>query len=402
MMDLRFPDGFLWGASTSAHQTEGNNVSSDWWQTELVRPEMEHSGDAVDSYHRYEQDMRLLADAGLDAYRFSIEWARIEPVEGAFSRAELAHYRRMIETARSLGLEPVVTLHHFSEPQWFTDLGSWLGPRAIELFVRYVRRAAEILDGVAWVVTINEPNMVALMKGMARSYAATGELPSMQSPPDEEIGRVLVRAHTEAVTALRELVPAKLGWSVATQAILPTPGNEVKHAEVQYLFDNLYLEASRGDDFVGVQSYSSRLVDENGLVPVGSGAAGVLPPSRFEPHALGIALRQAWEVTEHTPLLVTENGIDTEDDALRAQFIREAVAHLHAAVEDGLDVRGYLHWSALDNFEWGSWHPRYGLIGVDRATFERTPKPSLGVLGSIARASSLGPRREGGDRADGV
>ncbi|MGO4759671.1 family 1 glycosylhydrolase, partial [Streptomyces sp. 2MCAF27] len=149
----RLVPGFLWGASTAPHQVEGNNLNSDWWATEQLLPGMELSGDAIDSYHRYPEDMRLLADAGLTSYRFGIEWARIEPIPGEFSRAELAHYRRMIDTARQLGLEPVVTLHHFTNPKWFVDEGGWAGERAVERFQAYIRAATSILDDVKWVCT---------------------------------------------------------------------------------------------------------------------------------------------------------------------------------------------------------------------------------------------------------
>lgn len=139
--------GFLWGASTAPHQIEGNNLNSDFWTSEGRMPGMERSGDACDSYHRYREDMTLLAEAGLDAYRFGIEWARIEPVPGMISRAELAHYRRMIDTAFELGLAPVVTLHHFTSTLWFAQDGGWLGDRAVERFRAYAEAVAPILDG---------------------------------------------------------------------------------------------------------------------------------------------------------------------------------------------------------------------------------------------------------------
>ncbi|MET9971086.1 family 1 glycosylhydrolase, partial [Streptomyces sp. NPDC006356] len=206
---LTTPPGFLWGAATSPHQIEGNNVNSDWWVREHRAPGMGRSGDACDSYHRYAEDMRLLADAGLNAYRFGIEWARIEPAEGEVSRAELAHYRRMIDTALGLGLKPVVTLHHFTHPRWFAEDGGWTHERAIDRFVSYVRTAVSVLDGVEWVCTINEPNMLALMVMMSRA-ARSGERKQWLSPtvegdarpvlpdPDPEIGRRLAGAHHAA------------------------------------------------------------------------------------------------------------------------------------------------------------------------------------------------------------
>jgi beta-glucosidase len=189
----RLAPGFLWGAATAPHQIEGNNLNSDWWLREEHLPGMERSGDACDSYHRYAEDMRLLAEAGLTAYRFGIEWARIEPSPGHVSRAELAHYRRMIDTALELGLKPVVTLHHFTHPRWFAEEGGWLGERGIERFQAYVRAATSILGGVEWVCTINEPNMLALMVGMSRlaqQAAESGEdIKKWMSPTVEGAAR---------------------------------------------------------------------------------------------------------------------------------------------------------------------------------------------------------------------
>src|SRR3954453_3253987 len=230
-----FPQGFLWGAATAAHQIEGNNVNNDWWKLEhdAARYGVQFSGDADDSYHRYEEDMRLLADSGLNAYRFSVEWARIEPSRGKFSRAELAHYRRMIDSAIGLGLVPVVTLHHFTHPLWFGELGAWLGPDAVDLFVRYVGEASSILDGVEWVCTINEPNVLALNQGARRRVAAGEDYP-FDALPDPEIGEVLIAAHRAATPLVRAATSAKTGWTVANQALVAAPGAEAKHAEVQH------------------------------------------------------------------------------------------------------------------------------------------------------------------------
>ncbi|WP_326731970.1 glycoside hydrolase family 1 protein [Streptomyces phaeochromogenes] len=392
--------GFLWGASTAPHQIEGNNVNSDWWAHEPHMPGMARSGDAIDSYHRYAEDMRLLADAGLNSYRFGIEWARIEPAEGHASRAELAHYRRMIDTALGLGLTPVVTLHHFTHPRWFTEGGGWTGDRAIDRFRAYVETATRILDGVEWVCTINEPNMLALMATMGQAQqerseedAARWMSPTVEGAarpvlpsPDPKIGRRLAEAHQAAREILKERTDAKSGWTVASQALTPTPGNEEKLREVRYVREDLYLEAARGDDFIGVQSYSSQAVDENGIVPHPQGPDTTLTGNAYRPDAIGIAVRHAWETTGRIPVLITENGIATADDAQRIAYTSAALRHLFDAVDDGIDVRGYLHWSALDNYEWGHWEPTFGLIAVDRETFERHPKPSLGWLGEVARS----------------
>ncbi|MFB7275352.1 family 1 glycosylhydrolase [Streptomyces sp. NPDC056244] len=387
---------FLWGASTAPHQVEGNNVNSDWWLREQLHPGLDKSGDAVDSYHRYAEDMQLLAGAGLNSYRFGIEWARVEPAPGQFSTAELAHYRRMIDTALGFGLTPVITLHHFTHPRWFAEDGGWMGKKGIERFEAYVTTVTDILQDVPWVCTMNEPNMLALMVGMSRAAQSDGSkkwtTPTVEGAafpvlpdPDPAVGRRLVEAHHCARAILKSNTDARVGWTVANQALIPTPGNEARLRELRYVREDLYLEAAREDDFIGVQSYSSQAVDEKGVVPHPQGPDTTLTGNAYRPDAIGLAVRHTWEVTRGVPILVTENGIATGDDTRRIAYTSEALKHLFAAVDDGIDVRGYLHWSALDNFEWGHWKPTFGLIAVDRTTFERHPKPSLAWLGSVAR-----------------
>jgi beta-glucosidase len=390
-MTRNFPDNFLWGAATAAHQVEGGNINNDWWKLEHDAAEygVESSGDALDSYHRFAEDMQLLADAGFNTYRFSIEWARVEPSPGKFSRAELLHYRRMIETCLELGLKPVVTLHHFTHPIWF-DKERWLAQDAVDLFTRYVEQACTILDGVEWVCTINEPNIVAINHGMQRETAAGAPYdPDRSYLPDPEIGRALIAAHHAAAKIVRSRTQAKVGWTVANQAYTPAPGAEEKHAEVQYIFEDMYLEAARGDDFIGVQSYTSQTIDSRGIVRHPEHPDNTIMGWAYRPDALGIAVRHTREVLPNTPIIVTENGIATADDARRITYTTEALGHLRDAMDEGADVRGYIHWSLLDNFEWGRWDPTFGLVAVDRQTFERTPKPSLTFLGNVARANAL-------------
>ena len=386
-----FPKGFLWGAASAAHQVEGNNVNSDWWRREQnPKAGLERSGDACDSYHRYEEDMRLLADAGLNTYRFGVEWARIEPSAGCFSDAELAHYRRMIDAAFEHGLTPVVTLHHFSSPAWFTDEGGWLGDGAVDRFRSYVEATTSILSGVPWVCTINEPNVLALVLA-ARRRSDSGE--SLQAVlagvPDPQVGSTLIEAHRAARAVLRDRTSANVGWTMAMQAFVPTAGNESVYEQVKWSWEDLYLEASRDDDFLGVQSYTSQVVDSTGVVPHPDHPDNTLTGWAYRPDALGIALRQARDAVGEVPLLVTENGIATHDDQRRVEYTHAALHHLLDVVDEGAPVVGYLHWSALDNYEWGHWNRPFGLVAVEPRTFKRHPKASLAWLGSVARANAL-------------
>ncbi|WP_405541595.1 glycoside hydrolase family 1 protein [Streptomyces phaeochromogenes] len=393
----RFPDGFLWGASTAAHQIEGNNVNSDWWRKEhdpaagIAEPSL----DACDSYHRWEQDMDLLAELGFTDYRFSIEWARIEPVRGTFSRAEIAHYRRMVEGALARGLRPMVTLHHFTVPQWFEDFGGWTADGAVDLFARYVEECAPVIaDGVRHVCTINEPNMIAVMAGAAKA-GDKGFPPAGLPTPDEETTRAVIAAHQAAVKTIRAQHPdVEVGWTIANQVYQALPGAEQVTADYRHPREDVFIEAARGDDWIGVQSYTRTKIASEGPVPAPDDVERTLTQWEYYPTAVGHALRHTAEVIgDDTPLIVTENGIATADDSRRVDYYTGALGAVAAAIEDGLNVQGYLAWSALDNYEWGSFKPTFGLIAVDPTTFERTAKPSAVWLGSLGRDRAL-PRTE--------
>lgn len=383
---MDFPDGFLWGASTAAHQIEGGNINSDWWQREwghLPGPAIaEPSGDAADSYHRFPQDMALLAQAGLAAYRFSIEWARIEPERGWVSRAAIDHYRRMVDTARENGLEPVITLHHFTNPVWFAREGGWRTDASIDAFRRYVEAALPVLEDVSLVCTINEPNMVSVLADREVAFPSIGLPPGVPDVTDR-----LIAAHRAAVELVRS-TGAQAGWSVATQAYQPEPGAEEVAAEYGWSREDVFLEAAKGDDWVGVQAYTRTVIGPDGPREIPDAAERTLTGWEYYPPAVGDGIRNAWKRAQ-APVYVTENGIATADDRRRIDYTTGALEAVHACIADGIDVRGYLHWSALDNYEWGSYRPTFGLIAWDRETFERHPKPSLAWLGGVARANAL-------------
>ncbi|MDR1238058.1 MAG: family 1 glycosylhydrolase [Propionibacteriaceae bacterium] len=389
-----FPPGFSWGASTSAHQIEGGNVASDWWYLEHAPGTFvtEPSGDACDSYHRWREDLALLAGAGFNAYRFSIEWARIEPAPGAFSMAQLDHYRTMIETALELGLRPLVTLHHFTNPAWLGAMGGWAHPDAPKLFARYAATVAPILAGVEHVCLINEPNMVALFPVLQQGgVAALGkELPAI----DQASAQGLIAGHDAARAVLRDALPdARLGWSVAAQTYHPAPGAEELAAVYQAESEDLFYTASAGDDWIGVQAYTCRRVkaEDGALLPDPRwDAKRTITGWEYYPAALAECVRRVHAFTG-LPIIVTENGIATADDTERIAYTQAALDGLAEAMKDGVDVRGYFHWSLLDNYEWGSFDPTFGLVAVDRQTFVRTPKPSLAWLGGLAPENHLDP-----------
>ncbi|TXK09658.1 family 1 glycosylhydrolase [Microbacterium hatanonis] len=401
-MTYNFPDGFLWGAASAPHQVEGGNSNSDFWAQESLMTGADRSGDALDSYHRYREDIRLVAESGLNTYRFGVEWARIEPIPGQVSLAQLAHYRRMVEACLEMGVKPFVTLHHFTSPRWFAEEGGWRGERSVDRFRSYVELVSPILAEVEWVCTINEPNMLAILvaEQEAMRTAPDGRewlSPTLESDeprpvkpaPPTDIGRRLIQAHSAAREVLRANTNAKLGWSVANRAFETRPGADDVRRELEYVWEDLYLKAAQGDDYVGVQAYSAQWVGLDGIEPHPVSSDNTLVRTAYRPDALGIAVRHTREIVPDVPILVTENGIATDDDARRIAYTEAALLSLGEAMADGADVRGYVHWSLLDNYEWGHWDPTFGLVAVDRNTFERQPKPSLAWLGGVARANRV-------------
>lgn len=384
-----FPPDFLWGAATAAHQVEGNNVNSDWWAREHAPGSnlAETSGDAADSYHRYSEDIALLAELGFNAYRFSIEWARIEPEQGFFSNAQVRHYRRMVETCVEHGLTPVVTLHHFTHPRWFSQIGGWGNPRATEFFARYTETVLPILgDEVTWVCTINEPNMLAVSLGLDGTEMTISQL----GEPNPQVTDALIAAHNASREVLSGTPRVRSGWSVAAQAYHAAEGAEEATKAYGYPREDVFFEAAAGNDWVGVQAYLRTFIDKRGNpLPVPDGAEVTQMGWEYFPSALEIAVRNAWELTGGVSILVTENGIATADDARRIDYTYDALTGLYQAMRDGINVRGYLHWSALDNYEWGSFAPKFGLISWDAQTFHRTVKPSARWLGNVACTGSL-------------
>ena len=389
-MPTSFPAGFTWGAATAAHQVEGGNWNNDWWAWEHApgTPCKEPSGDACDQYHRWREDLDLLASSGLGAYRFSLEWSRIEPEDGELSLAALEHYRRVCAGCRERGLEPIVTFHHFTTPRWVVARGGWIEPLAAERFTRYCERTARHLrDVVGRVCTINEPNIVADM-----GYR-WGVFPPGQRDPALRLraNDVLRDAHRRGMDAIRSAgVTTPIGLTLAMQDYQAVDGGEATRDRERRDMEDGFLEAARGDDFIGVQTYTRVKVGPDGPRLPAPGVRVTQMGWEFYPEALAACIRRAAELTRGVPVLVTENGIATADDTERIEYTERALRGVLACLADGIDVRGYVHWSLLDNFEWAfGYGPKFGLVAVDRVTQKRTPKPSAAWLGAIARRNEL-------------
>ncbi len=407
-MEITFPPTFLWGTATASHQVEGGNVYNDNWVLEHVpgTPYSEASGDACDHYHRYPQDIALLAKLGFTLYRFSLEWSRIEPEEGEFSLAELDHYRRMLATCHEHGITPMVTFHHFTSPRWLAASGGWEARETPEKFARYCERAmAHLGDLIPLACTLNEVNigpLIGVMMGSAMNAARTepwfeaaayavGSDAARFTPflyADAQRGReTILVAHRRAVEVIKGgQGSCQVGLTVAMQDIQAGPGGEEMAARMRRELQDVYLEATQGDDFIGVQTYSRLRIGPDGALQPEAGAERTQTGDEFWPEALEATIRHASTATG-LPVIVTENGIATNDDTRRIAYVERALRGVAACLRDGIDVRGYTYWSALDNFEWNSgYRPTFGLIAVDRRTQERTVKPSARWLGRITQA----------------
>jgi len=404
-----FPDQFLWGCATAGHQVEGNNIASDLWALEHVPNGMfpEPSGDACDHYHLYAQDIAMLAELGFNSYRFSIEWSRIEPAEGQFSNAELDHYRRVLAACREHHLTTLVTFSHFSMPLWFARKGAWSNPAAPDLFARYCERASKYLGHmIDFASTFNEPNVPQLLNwttwasgpSMTETFAQalTGARAALNAPEfagfflgdGKRIRDGLLASHGKGKAAMKSARPTMpVGFNLAMSDDQPAPAdNHV--AEKRADIYGPWLEAARTCDYLGVQAYTRAFVGKKDLPPP-SGAELTQMGYEFYPECVEGVVRYAAKEAR-VPIYVTENGVATDDDTRRIEYYRRALTSLKRAIDDGTDVRGYVCWSLLDNWEWMfGYAPKFGIVAVDRTTQKRTIKPSGAYLGNIARRNAL-------------
>jgi beta-glucosidase len=391
MSTPHFPEGFRWGTATAAHQIEGGNVNNDWWRWEHTPGSgtKEPSGDACDSWHRWPEDVALVAELGLTDYRFSLEWSRIEPADGEFSQAALDHYARQCEALLEAGIAPVVTFHHFTSPLWLADQGGWEQPGTADRFAAFCERAAARLDGLmARACTINEPSMVSTIGYLWGVFP-----PGVRDPERRRVvNEVFVDAHRRSVEAIRASAPGvPVGITLAMSDYQAVDGGEATLERIRHGMEDVFLDATVGDDFVGVQTYSRTRIGPDGDAGPEEGVPTLIMGYEYYPQALEGTIRRAWERTGgNVPVLVTENGIGTDDDAQRAAYVRTALEGVLRCLDDGIDVLGYTCWSLLDNFEWAlGYGPRFGLVDVDRTTFQRTIKDSARWLGRVAQANAL-------------
>lgn len=425
---LRFPTGFLWGTASSAHQYEGGNTNNQWhhWEEQQHILTGERSGQAVNWWQAAEKDFQLAEQMENNALRLSIEWSRIEPQAGQWDSAAIDRYREMLTDLHRRHIKPVVTLHHFTDPLWFSERGGFVREENIALFVRYVEYVVSRLSDLCdfW-LTINEPNIYAIM-GYQQGHFPPGE---QSLPLAIQVMRNLMYAHVQAFYAIRRLQPqaqigyclhyhlfdAASGFSPLDSAVAGIQENGFVWAALQAgergrltfpfnLLAKSIPHASGARDYHGVNYYTRDLVRFDPTKP------GELFGRRFirknsirndpglegnfgeiYPEGLYRVLKDVYRRTRgNKPIYVTENGFTDAVDDRRPRAILEHLAMIHRAIQDGIPVRGYLHWSLIDNFEWNEgWGVQFGLIELDRATQRRIPRPSASLFGEICRYNAI-------------
>ena len=425
MTQRRFPDRFLLGCATAAHQVEGG-IDNDWSRWVADHPEAVNGGGdaaiAIDHYRRYRDDLEQLGSMQHNAHRFSVEWARVEPAPGVFDQDALAHYVDVARTCRRFGMEPVVTLQHFTLPVWLAEAGGFTAPDAPVRFARYAAACVEALgEQVTWWVTVNEPVVVAVL----------GYLEGLWPPGERSLPRTmaalrgLLRMHAAAAHAITKAShqhgrTAQISIAHHERRLLPRdPSSRADRAIAKvpdYLFNRWFLRAcvtgrilrpvGSGEavpglagslTYLGLNHYTSEAVS------LDLGAPGMLF-ARHEP-VPGLPLSgTGWAIDAGSlrvalidlarefglPIMITENGVADGHDELRPTFLRDHLGAVADAIDSGVDVLGYLYWTAWDNFEWAEGYTqRFGLISVDRESLQRVAKPSAALFAEICRTHEV-------------
>lgn len=408
-MERHFPPQFLWGTATAAYHVEGDNRGCDWWEFEREPGRIingDRSGIACDSYNRYREDFALMKSLNLNSHRLSIEWSRIESTPGEFDSRQIDHYRDVLISLQALGIAPMVTLHHFTSPLWFARRGGWASSEAADAFLGFVRIVIrELGELIPMWCTINEPNLYAYWGWIGGAF-----------PPGRKgdvVGFLRVLAnmregHERAYAAIKEAFPgAAVAAANAKVVMFPRDGGRRTDRWAASLSQTLLDCWPRGwgrlqkvfessGDYIGVNHYYGQTAAFDLKRASGEFVQRGNPPGSTISEA-GYAIDPKWMrqvlldlASLGKPIYITESGIAANDDELRSNYLLEVLAEVHAAIESGVDVRGYFFFTLLDSFEWAQgYSSRFGLVEVDRTSLERRPKPSATLYSSIAATNAL-------------
>jgi len=398
---LNFPEGFLWGAATSAFQVEGNNTNADWWEWEQKnQPAEKRSGLSANQYELYEKDFDLAKELGHNSHRLSIEWSRIEPEEGQFNQEAIDHYIKVLKVLKSLNFTVMLTLWHFTNPQWFAEKGGWTNFKSAFYFERFVKKIApELLDYVDFWITINEPGVYTFMSYLGGDSA--GAFPPAKKNTTQALLVTwnLARAHKKAYKVLRSLHPQKpIGIAQNVQSFEPFHKHSLIEQFAVGISDmvtnhSFYFLTKGYHDFLGLNYYFNyRLNRQKGLLPE------VANPEVQERDVSDLG----WEIypegifsvltdlADGLPIYITECGIASTNDDRRTRFLINYLQEVYRAIESGVKVKGFFYWSLIDNFEWHrGFDPRFGLVEVNYETQKRTIRPSALVYREIIKRNAI-------------
>lgn len=399
---LKFPSGFLWGTAISAHQVEGGNFN-DWteWEKSAKRiqalkkagqnPQDYISGQACDHYHRFEEDFDLAKNLNNNALRFSIEWSRLEPEPGKFNQKEIEHYRKVLLALRERDLEPFVTLWHWTNPWWLAAKGGWANKNVIDYFGRYTKIIVkELGDLINFWVTLNEP-LIHLGAGYIIGYFPPQKRNIFLAWP---VFENLVKAHQRAYQIIHiHQSKAKVGVANLINYFEPahpwSPLEKLMAGLAHYFWNHRFLQKTKNYlDYIGLDYYQhDRIVF---YPPFRKNLNEKVSDMGWEIYPEGIYHILKYLKSFHLPIYILENGLADREDKQRADYILDHLKWVHRAIQEGVDVRGYFHWSLIDNFEWafGFW-PRFGLYQVDYQTMERIPRPSAQIYAKICQENSI-------------
>ncbi len=387
---LKFPKNFLWGSATSSHQVEGNNIYNDWWQAEQTGKIKYKSGRACDHYNQYEQDFDLIKKLNQNAYRFSIEWSRIEPREGVFNQKEIEHYRKVLLALRQRNIKVMLTLHHFTTPLWLAKKGGWSSPKIVFYFSRFAEKVfKEYQDLVDFWITINEPVLYASMSFWEGKW-----------PPKKKNPILLMRAiknqiavHKKIYQALHKVKPdVRVGVAKNIICFEPffskSPLDKLSVFLISYFRERYFLNKIKNhQDFIGLNYYSRLKI----LFPFfGIQGSEATTDIGWEIYPKGIYHVLNTLRKYQKPIYITENGLADAQDKLRKDFIKNHLFWIYKAIKEGVDVRGYFHWSLMDNFEWADgFKPRFGLVEIDYNTMKRKIRPSAYYYAKVCKYSAI-------------
>jgi beta-glucosidase len=418
---FHFPRGFLWGTATAAHQVEGGNTNNTWsrWESEPGRIILDQkAGLACDWWGgRWQEDLQRAKDSGQNAHRFSIEWSRVQPAPDRWDDAALERYVEMARWLVQQRMTPLVTLHHFSDPLWLNDVGGWENPDTPALFARFVRRVVNALkDRVSLWTTVNEPNV----------YALSGWVEGVFPPGKRDLNQAaqvlvnLIRGHAAAYNVIHELQPhARAGVATNYRSFAPAhawnPLDRIPIRAQNQLFNRAFNdclatgrlnlvfkkialpEAAGTQDYIGLNYYTRDLVAFDLLNPGQMFGRRAFPPDAALSPTGFIANVPAgmwdglkWAHGYKLPIYITENGVEDEADTLRPRYLLEHLHQAWRAANFNWQLKGYFHWSLVDNFEWErGWTQRFGLWGLDVDTQQRTRRRSVDLYEEICKVNGI-------------